>query len=73
MLIIYLQNSSLEFKLHRLAYINLVSEGPHSVPQAIEYARVHFTPFVYQHEKGRLNFVLSKFDICIFLQSDRCG
>ncbi|KAK8741362.1 hypothetical protein OTU49_002630, partial [Cherax quadricarinatus] len=45
------QNSSLEFKLHRLAYINLIKEGPLSVPQAIEYARVHFTPFVFQHEK----------------------
>ncbi|KAK4323983.1 hypothetical protein Pmani_005350 [Petrolisthes manimaculis] len=45
------QNSSLEFKLHRLAYINLIKEGPLSVGQAIEYARVHFTPFVYQHEK----------------------
>ncbi|MPC25801.1 Protein RMD5 A [Portunus trituberculatus] len=52
------QNSSLEFKLHRLAYINLVKEGPHRVPQAIEYARLHFTPFVYQHEKDLNLFTL---------------
>ncbi|XP_068237559.1 E3 ubiquitin-protein ligase RMND5A-like [Palaemon carinicauda] len=45
------QRSTLEFKLHRLAYINLLSQGPSRVPQAIEYARQNFTPFVFQHEK----------------------
>ncbi|XP_076057536.1 required for meiotic nuclear division 5 protein souji isoform X2 [Oratosquilla oratoria] len=45
------QHSSLEFKLHRLAFIELIKEGPHKVQEAIQYARLHFTPFVYQHEK----------------------
>ncbi|KAL7646243.1 UNVERIFIED_CONTAM: hypothetical protein RMT77_003152 [Armadillidium vulgare] len=46
------QKSSLEFKLHRLAYITLISEGQHRIKEAIEYARRHLTGFVHQHEKA---------------------
>jgi len=46
------QGSSLEFKLHRLAFLNLIKEGPTQQSQAITYARTNFTQFVKRHEKG---------------------
>ncbi|ODM98406.1 Protein RMD5 A [Orchesella cincta] len=45
------QGSSLEFKLHRLAFLNLLKEGPTQQSQAITYARTNFTQFVKRHEK----------------------
>ncbi|CAL8114940.1 unnamed protein product [Orchesella dallaii] len=45
------QGSSLEFKLHRLAFLNLLKEGPSQQSQAITYARTNFTQFVKRHEK----------------------
>lgn len=47
-------NSSLEFKLHRLKYIELLSKGTNYQADAITYARNHFRKFVKQHEKGKL-------------------
>ena len=35
-----------------MAYINLVSEGPHRTAQAIAYARENLVTFVDQHKKG---------------------
>jgi hypothetical protein len=46
------QGSSLEFKLHRLAFLNLVKRGAGSQREAILYARRHFHEFVKRHEKG---------------------
>ncbi|MCL4143222.1 UNVERIFIED_CONTAM: hypothetical protein GTU68_018218 [Idotea baltica] len=46
------QTSSLEFKLHRLAYVSLLSEGHHRIKDAINYARKHLTGFVHQHERS---------------------
>ena len=46
------QNSSLEFKLHRLQFLQLVSEGPGKQGEALAYVRKHFPPFVHQHETG---------------------
>jgi len=45
------QASSLEFKLHRLAFLNLVKGGIKYQTEAIQYAREKFTPFVRRHEK----------------------
>ncbi|XP_063987024.1 E3 ubiquitin-protein ligase RMND5A isoform X1 [Diachasmimorpha longicaudata] len=45
------QNSSLEFKLHRLQFIRLVEQGPSSQAEAVMYARKHLTQFVNRHEK----------------------
>ncbi|XP_044736227.1 E3 ubiquitin-protein ligase RMND5A [Chrysoperla carnea] len=45
------QNSSLEFKLHRLRFIGLLQEGPARQEQAINYARSYFNQFVGKHEK----------------------
>ena len=52
------QNSSLEFKLHRLHFLKLVSEGPEKQAEALAYVREHFPPFVYQHEAGKLFRIL---------------
>lgn len=46
------QNSSLEFKLHRLKFIELLREGAAQQTEAISYARTHFSKFVYRHERG---------------------
>lgn len=48
---IFLQNSSLEFKLHRLHFIRLVQQGPCKQTEAILYARQNLTQFVGRHEK----------------------
>lgn len=45
-------NSSLEFKLHRLYFISLLSGGIGKQMEALQYAR-HFQPFASQHQRGR--------------------
>lgn len=45
-------HSSLEFKLHRLKFIELLRQGPSYQTDAITYARTHFRQFVNKHEKG---------------------
>lgn len=45
-------NSSLEFKLHRLFFISLLSGGISKQMEALQYAR-HFQPFASQHQRGR--------------------
>lgn len=46
------QNSSLEFKLHRLHFIGLLQGGLAKQTEAVQYARKHFHQFVNRHEKG---------------------
>ena len=46
------QGSSIEFKLHRLAFLNLVKKGREYQSEAINYARTNFSEFVKRHEKG---------------------
>jgi len=45
------QGSSLEFKLHRLAFIDLIKKGKSHQAEAIHYARENFCQFVTKHEK----------------------
>ena len=45
------QGSSLEFKLHRLHFIDLVSHGPSFQLEALSYSR-NFAPFAASHAKG---------------------
>lgn len=45
-------NSALEFKLHRLKFIELLKQGSIYQQEAIAYARTHFYQFVHKHEKG---------------------
>lgn len=49
------QNSSLEFMIHRLKYIELLKLGAGFQSEAIAYARNHFRNFVHKHEKGKFN------------------
>ncbi|XP_069671462.1 E3 ubiquitin-protein ligase RMND5A isoform X2 [Periplaneta americana] len=51
------QNSSLEFKLHRLQFIALIQRGPPGQAEAIHYARTHFQQFVGRHEKEIQNLM----------------
>ncbi|KAJ9579561.1 hypothetical protein L9F63_004746 [Diploptera punctata] len=51
------QNSSLEFKLHRLQFIDLIQRGPAGQADAIQYARTHFQQFVHRHEKEIQNLM----------------
>uniref|UniRef100_UPI00358F9131 E3 ubiquitin-protein transferase RMND5A isoform X2 n=1 Tax=Myxine glutinosa TaxID=7769 RepID=UPI00358F9131 len=44
------QNSSLEFKLHRLFFIQLLAGGSMRQQEALEYAR-NFQPFASQHQQ----------------------
>lgn len=46
-----LRNSSLEFKLHRLAYIQILTNGVKMQGEAIAYARTHFKKFTDRFEK----------------------
>ena len=46
------QNSSLQFKLHRLRFIELASQGPPQQLAALLYAR-NFEPFASAHAKGK--------------------
>ncbi|XP_017889818.1 E3 ubiquitin-protein ligase RMND5A [Ceratina calcarata] len=45
------QNSSLEFKLHRLHFIRLIQQGPSKQSEAIAYARQNLTQYVGRHGK----------------------
>lgn len=45
-------NSTLEFKLHRLYFISLLSGGINNQMEALQYAR-HFQPFASQHQRGK--------------------
>lgn len=51
-------NSSLEFKLHRLKFIELLKQGFIYQKDAIAYARTHFHQFVDKHEKGNTRKIL---------------
>ncbi|KAL8580448.1 hypothetical protein ACOMHN_001217 [Nucella lapillus] len=50
------ENSSLEFKLHRLHFINLLREGYAVQQDALEYAR-NFAPFAAQHTRELQNLM----------------
>lgn len=43
--------SALEFKLHRLAFIQILTSEVASQKEAISYARTYFAKFVHQFEK----------------------
>ncbi|XP_028668728.1 E3 ubiquitin-protein transferase RMND5B [Erpetoichthys calabaricus] len=43
-------NSTLEFRLHRLYFISLLSGGMKNQAEALQYAR-HFQPFATQHQR----------------------
>ncbi|XP_065080365.1 E3 ubiquitin-protein ligase RMND5A isoform X1 [Ochlerotatus camptorhynchus] len=45
------RNSSLEFKLHRLAFMQILNGGIHAQTEAITYARTNFSKFVRRYEK----------------------
>jgi len=45
------QGSTLEFKLHRLAFLNLIAKGSNFQSDAIIYARNNFGNFLQRHEK----------------------
>lgn len=45
------QNSSLEFKLHRLRFISLIEKGTTHQAATIAYARANLSKFVHTHEK----------------------
>ncbi|XP_050439225.1 E3 ubiquitin-protein ligase RMND5A-like isoform X2 [Adelges cooleyi] len=46
-----IQSSSLEFKLHRLAFLTLIQKGVEHQTKAVAYARANFGQFVEKHEK----------------------
>lgn len=45
------KNSSLEFKLHRLAFLQILEKGIQAQGEAISYARTYFSKFVDRFEK----------------------
>ncbi len=45
------QNSSLEFRLHKLQFIHLVRQGIEHQTEALHYAK-NFAPFAHSHTKG---------------------
>lgn len=45
------KNSSLEFKLHRLAFMQIIRDGLPSQNEAINYARIHLSKFVCKFQK----------------------
>ncbi|XP_055594996.1 E3 ubiquitin-protein ligase RMND5A [Uranotaenia lowii] len=45
------RNSTLEFKLHRLAFMQILNGGIHAQTEAITYARTNFAKFVKRFEK----------------------
>lgn len=45
------RNSTLEFKLHRLAFMQILNGGIHAQTEAISYARTNFAKFVKRFEK----------------------
>ena len=48
------QHSSLEFKLHRLHFIDLVKQGAHKQLEALNYAR-QFAAFASSHQTGEFS------------------
>lgn len=44
------QNSTLEFKLHRLQFIEVLAQGPEKQLELIKYAREHLQPLAERHE-----------------------
>jgi len=55
-----LQGSALEFKLHRLAFINLLKKGTKYQKESIDYARTNFPKFIKTHEKGFYHILFSQ-------------
>jgi hypothetical protein len=53
-------NSSLEFNLHRLNFIKLISQGTKQQLEALKYAR-NFTPFANTCKKGNFNKIFHYF------------
>lgn len=51
------QNSSLEFKLHRLYFISLLMGGTANQREALQYAK-NFQPFALNHQKGKSSVIL---------------
>jgi len=49
-------NSSLEFKLHRLRFIEYVERGACGQADAVQYAK-NFAPFAAAHSKGLLYII----------------
>jgi len=49
-------NSSLEFKLHRLRFIEYVERGACGQSDAVQYAK-NFAPFAAAHSKGYLYYL----------------
>ncbi|XP_050439222.1 E3 ubiquitin-protein transferase RMND5B-like isoform X1 [Adelges cooleyi] len=47
----FYKSSSLEFKLHRLAFLTLIQKGVEHQTKAVAYARANFGQFVEKHEK----------------------
>ncbi|XP_070500363.1 E3 ubiquitin-protein ligase RMND5A-like [Chironomus tepperi] len=45
------RNSTLEFKLRRLAYLQLLEQGVNGQAEAIAYTRAHFNKFINKFEK----------------------
>lgn len=60
------QNSSLEFKLHRLYFISLLMGGTANQREALQYAK-NFQPFALNHQKGKFLVTLKGF------KALRCG
>ena len=61
------QGSTLEFKLHRLAFLDLLKKGPKYQNESIQYARENVSKFVSRHEKGEIveRILFDEID-CIF-------
>jgi E3 ubiquitin-protein transferase RMND5 len=47
----------LEFKLHRLQFINLAEKGVEHQAEAVNYARTHLSQFVTRHEREIQNLM----------------
>ncbi len=70
----FLQNSSLEFKLHQLQFITLIEKGISHQAEAMQYARTYLTQFVNSHEKGKVHSsgdILEKYRYLYLIISDR--
>lgn len=52
-----LQSSSLEFKLHQLAFMTIIEKGVEHQTEAVAYARANFGQFADKYEKGFLNHI----------------
>ena len=49
------RGSSLEFRLHKLKYLDLLKEGRHK--EALEYSK-QFARFASDHTKGKRSFMM---------------